>query len=72
MGPCPRGNCRCVLQSIPPRLPSQTPANDLLATAQSLHDRQMNFLAKEGELARKPEDEITRDDVADIQKKEVR
>lgn len=32
----------------------------------------MNFIAKEGELARKPTDDITKDDAADIQKLEVR
>lgn len=44
----------------------------LTATAQSVHDRQMNFIAKAGDIARKPEDEITKDDAADIQKREVR
>ena len=37
-----------------------------------MHDRQMNFVAKAGDVARKPEEEITKEDAADIQKREVR
>ncbi|KAL2111007.1 hypothetical protein VUR80DRAFT_417 [Thermomyces stellatus] len=42
------------------------------ATAQSLHDRQMNFVAKAGDIARKPEHEVTKEDAADLQSKEAR
>ncbi|KAI0135813.1 hypothetical protein F4814DRAFT_444617 [Daldinia grandis] len=34
------------------------------AIAQSEHDRQQNFLAKAGEIARKPADQITKEDAA--------
>ena len=42
------------------------------ATAQSLHDRQQNFLEKAGEVARKPADEVTKEDAAAVQRAEVR
>lgn len=41
------------------------------ATAQSVHDKQLNFMAKAGELARKPEEEITKADAAELQRMEV-
>ncbi|KAF4470506.1 seed maturation pm25 [Fusarium albosuccineum] len=41
------------------------------ATAQSLHDRQQNFLEKAGDVARKPIDEVTKQDAAEVQKAEV-
>lgn len=41
------------------------------ATAQSLHDRQQNFLGKAGEVARKPPSEITKEDAAQVQRAEV-
>ena len=71
-GPVPGGTAGMSpnLYSSPRR--SETPAHNPLATAQSLHDRQMNFIAKEAELARKPADDITKDDAAEIQKLEVR
>ncbi|KAK6954633.1 hypothetical protein Daesc_004600 [Daldinia eschscholtzii] len=34
------------------------------AVAQSEHDRQQNFIAKAGEVARKPADQITKEDAA--------
>ncbi|KAI0849129.1 hypothetical protein F5Y00DRAFT_261944 [Daldinia vernicosa] len=34
------------------------------AVAQSEHDRQQNFIAKAGEIARKPVDQITKEDAA--------
>ncbi|KAF4952963.1 hypothetical protein FSARC_12502 [Fusarium sarcochroum] len=42
------------------------------ATAQSLHDRQMNFLDKAGEVVRKPADQVTKQDAAEVQKAEAR
>ncbi|RYO86596.1 hypothetical protein DL764_008986 [Monosporascus ibericus] len=42
------------------------------ATAQSLHDRQQNFLEKAGDVARKPADEVTQEDAAQVQKAEAR
>lgn len=42
------------------------------ATAQSVHDKQMNFIAKAGEIARKPSGEITSEDAAEVRKREVR
>lgn len=42
------------------------------AAAQSLHDRQQNFFEKSGEVARKPLEEITKEDAAEVQKAEVR
>ncbi|KAK1763414.1 hypothetical protein QBC33DRAFT_549620 [Phialemonium atrogriseum] len=42
------------------------------ATAQSIHDRQRNFTTTAGDLARKPPEEITKGDAADVQKKEAR
>ncbi|OTA91489.1 hypothetical protein M434DRAFT_397152 [Hypoxylon sp. CO27-5] len=42
------------------------------AQAQSEHDRQQNFLAKAGEVARKPAGEITKEDAAQVQKAEAR
>ncbi|WQF75100.1 Putative Late embryogenesis abundant protein, SMP subgroup [Colletotrichum destructivum] len=42
------------------------------ATAQSMHDKQQNFIAKTGDVARKPAQEITREDAAAIQSAEVR
>ncbi|KAI1872111.1 uncharacterized protein JN550_004314 [Neoarthrinium moseri] len=41
------------------------------ATAQSLHDKQQNFFAKAGEVARKPAGEVTKEDAAEVQKAEV-
>ena len=41
------------------------------ATAQSLHDKQQNFLGKAGEVARKPASEVTKEDAAEVQKAEV-
>jgi hypothetical protein len=41
------------------------------ATAQSLHDRQQNFFAAAGEVARKPSDEVTKEDAARVQHFEV-
>ncbi|KXX73358.1 hypothetical protein MMYC01_209503 [Madurella mycetomatis] len=42
------------------------------ATAQSLHDRQENFFAAAGEVARKPTDQVTKDDAARVQHSEAR
>jgi hypothetical protein len=42
------------------------------ATAQSLHDKQMNFLEKAGEVVRKPPTEVTKEDAAEVQRAEVR
>ncbi|KAF5018005.1 hypothetical protein F66182_10031 [Fusarium sp. NRRL 66182] len=42
------------------------------ATAQSLHDKQINFVEKAGEVARKPVDEVTKEDAAEVQKAEAR
>ncbi|KAI0835147.1 hypothetical protein F5Y06DRAFT_139690 [Hypoxylon sp. FL0890] len=42
------------------------------AQAQSEHDRQQNFMAKAGEVARKPVDEITKEDAAQVQRAEAR
>ncbi|KAF5001072.1 hypothetical protein FGRMN_1266 [Fusarium graminum] len=42
------------------------------ATAQSLHDKQNNFLEKAGEVARKPPSEVTKEDAAEIQRAEAR
>lgn len=41
------------------------------ATAQSIHDKQQNFLQKAGEVARKPAGEVTKEDAADVQRAEV-
>lgn len=41
------------------------------ATAQSLHDMQQKFLEVAGEVARKPADEVTKDDAAKVQSAEV-
>lgn len=41
------------------------------ATAQSLHDKQQNFVAKAGDVARKPANEITKEDAAQVQSAEV-
>jgi Seed maturation protein len=41
------------------------------ATAQSIHDRQENFLAMAGDIARKPVEELTKEDVAKVQRFEV-
>ncbi|KAK4114743.1 hypothetical protein N656DRAFT_843459 [Canariomyces notabilis] len=42
------------------------------ATAQSLHDREDNFLAVAGEVARKPADQVTKEDAAKVQHVEAR
>ncbi|WYZ39767.1 hypothetical protein EsH8_IV_000108 [Colletotrichum jinshuiense] len=42
------------------------------ATAQSIHDKQQNFIATAGEVARKPAQEVTREDAAQVQKAEAR
>jgi len=42
------------------------------ATAQSLHDKQMNFLEKAGEVVRKAPTEVTKEDAAEVQRAEVR
>ncbi|KAJ0164904.1 hypothetical protein CTA2_12926 [Colletotrichum tanaceti] len=42
------------------------------ATAQSTHDKQQNFIAKTGDVARKPAQKITREDAAAIQSAEAR
>ncbi|KAF4338742.1 seed maturation pm25 [Fusarium beomiforme] len=42
------------------------------ATAQSLHDKQQNFLAKAGEVVRKPVNEVTKEDAAEVQRAEAR
>lgn len=41
------------------------------ATAQSLHDRQQNFLGVAGDVARKPSGEVTREDARRVQHFEV-
>lgn len=41
------------------------------SVAQSIHDRQQNFFEKAGDVARKPPDEVTKDDAAEVQKAEV-
>ncbi|GKT49807.1 uncharacterized protein ColSpa_09988 [Colletotrichum spaethianum] len=41
------------------------------ATAQSVHDKQQNFISKAGDVARKPAQEITKEDAAAIQSAEV-
>ncbi len=41
------------------------------ATAQSLHDRQQNFYGVAGEVARKPSEEVTKEDAARVQHFEV-
>lgn len=41
------------------------------ATAQSVHDKQQKFLEKAGDVARKPVDQITKADAAEVQKAEV-
>ncbi|OTB01747.1 hypothetical protein M426DRAFT_63566 [Hypoxylon sp. CI-4A] len=42
------------------------------AQAQSDHDRQQNFFAKAGEIARKPVGQVTKEDAAQVQKAETR
>ncbi|GAB1314627.1 hypothetical protein MFIFM68171_04837 [Madurella fahalii] len=42
------------------------------ATAQSLHDREENFLAIAGEVARKSADQVTKDDAARVRHFETR
>jgi hypothetical protein len=42
------------------------------ATAQSLHDRQQNFFEVAGEVARKPSEEVTKEDAAKVKHFEVR
>ncbi|KAL2136232.1 hypothetical protein VTI74DRAFT_4862 [Chaetomium olivicolor] len=42
------------------------------ATAQSLHDRQQNFFAVAGEVARKPAGEVTKQDARRVQHFEAR
>ncbi|KAK6071471.1 hypothetical protein SCUP515_07867 [Seiridium cupressi] len=42
------------------------------ATAQSLHDKQQNFLEKAGGAARKYPGEVTKEDAAEVQRAEVR
>ncbi|CCF40551.1 hypothetical protein CH063_11084 [Colletotrichum higginsianum] len=44
----------------------------LTATAQSLHDKQQNFLVKKAEIEKKPESDITKDDAKEIQSAEAR
>ena len=41
------------------------------ATAQSVHDRQQNYVETAGDVARKPAEEITKEDAAKVQKAEV-
>lgn len=40
-------------------------------TAQSIHNRQQNFLEKAGDIARKPVGEITKKDAAEVQSAEA-
>ncbi|KAI1391594.1 uncharacterized protein F4822DRAFT_427448 [Hypoxylon trugodes] len=40
--------------------------------AQSEHDKQQNFFAKAGEIARKPVDKVTKEDAAQVQRAEAR
>ncbi|KZL81656.1 seed maturation protein pm25-like protein [Colletotrichum incanum] len=47
-------------------------AGGLAATAQSLRDKQQNFLAKEVEIEKKPESDITNDDAKKSQSAEAR
>ncbi|TQN69901.1 hypothetical protein CSHISOI_05576, partial [Colletotrichum shisoi] len=47
-------------------------AGGLTATAQSLHDKQQNFLVKEAEIEKKSESDITKDDAKEIQSAEAR
>ncbi|KAF0639409.1 hypothetical protein FPSE5266_08025 [Fusarium pseudograminearum] len=42
------------------------------ATAQSMHDRQKNFLEKAGDVVRKAPTEVTKEDAAEIQRAEAR
>ncbi|KAM0261571.1 hypothetical protein ACHAPA_009741 [Fusarium lateritium] len=42
------------------------------ATAQSLHDKQINFLEKAGEIVRKSPTEVTKEDAAEVQRAEAR
>ncbi|KAK9416371.1 putative SMP domain-containing protein [Seiridium cardinale] len=42
------------------------------ATAQSLHDKQQNFLEKAGGAARKYPGEVTKEDAAEVQRAEAR
>ncbi|KAI0157920.1 hypothetical protein GGR52DRAFT_586714 [Hypoxylon sp. FL1284] len=42
------------------------------SVAQSRHDKQQNFWAKAGDVARKPADEVTKEDAAQVQKAEAR
>ncbi|KAK4221522.1 hypothetical protein QBC38DRAFT_125498 [Podospora fimiseda] len=42
------------------------------ATAQSIHDRQENLLVMAGDVARKPTNEITKEDAAKVQRAESR
>ncbi|KAF5544726.1 seed maturation pm25 [Fusarium mexicanum] len=42
------------------------------ATAQSLHDKQQNFLEKADEVVRKAPTEVTKEDAADVQRAEAR
>ncbi|CAF3449098.1 unnamed protein product [Fusarium graminearum] len=41
------------------------------ATAQSMHDRQKNFLEKAGDVVRKAPTEVTKEDAAEIQRAEA-
>lgn len=41
------------------------------SVAQSQHDKQQNFFAKAGEVARKPAGEVTKEDAAQVQRAEV-
>ncbi|KAK3986787.1 hypothetical protein QBC44DRAFT_332752 [Cladorrhinum sp. PSN332] len=42
------------------------------ATAQSIHDRQENLLAMAGDVARKPAEEVTKEDASKVQRFETR
>ncbi|KAF5990092.1 hypothetical protein FBULB1_288 [Fusarium bulbicola] len=42
------------------------------ATAQSLHDKQQNFLEKAGEVVRKAPAKVTKEDAAEVQRAEAR
>lgn len=41
------------------------------ATAQSVHDKQQNYVEKAGDVSRKPAEEITKEDVSEVMKAEV-
>ncbi|WYZ44554.1 hypothetical protein EsH8_VII_000990 [Colletotrichum jinshuiense] len=70
---CPvASSLACMVSSFIAFVSIGLPVTFPLATAQSLHDKQQNFLNKEAEIAKKPESDITKEDAKEIQSAEAR